>query len=183
VAAKTTGISERYAAALYDLADEAKRLDRVADDLRAIRQMIVESEDFALVVKSAVLSRKQQSDALLAVLEKAGADELTSRFVGVLAQNRRLDALPRIAEDYLAELARRRGETMASVVSAAPLSDSQVERITAAIAAALGGKILVDLKVDASLLGGLVVRIGSKMIDYSLKSKLARLQIAMKGTV
>ncbi|MGB1824829.1 MAG: ATP synthase F1 subunit delta, partial [Candidatus Puniceispirillaceae bacterium] len=110
-----------------------------------------------------------------------GAGELTRRFVGVVAGNNRLFALDAMITAYLAELARRRGEITAEVTSARALNDEQLQQLTESLRAKLGGKIAVDPKVDPSLIGGLVVRVGSRMIDASLKTKLQRLQYAMKG--
>jgi len=116
-----------------------------------------------------------------ALLERAGANELTVRFVGVVSENRRLFVLPAIIEAYLRRLADRRGEVVAHVASAKPLSAAQVEKVTESLRGSLGSKVMVDLEVDPGLIGGLVVRVGSKLVDDSLRTKLARLQLAMKG--
>jgi F-type H+-transporting ATPase subunit delta len=107
--------------------------------------------------------------------------DLVRRFVALVAENRRLFALVDMIDAYLGELARRRGEVTATVTSAVPLSDAQTAAVTEALKRAVGGKVAVDLKTDASLIGGLVVKVGSRMIDSSLKSKLQRLQLVMKG--
>ena len=116
-----------------------------------------------------------------AILEQAGASDLTRRFVAVIARNNRLAVLPSTIDAFLAELANRRGEITAEVTSAQPLKPTQLDAVTNALRSALGGKVTVDAKLDPSLIGGLVVRVGSRMIDASLKSKLQRLQLAMKG--
>ena len=175
------GLAGRYAAALYDLAETAGTLDGVAADLRAIQAMIAQSEDFRRLIGSPILTREEQGRAVGAVLDAAGASALVRRFVGVLAQNRRLFALGFIIQAFLARLAERRGEVLAHVTSAQPLSDKQLERVTESLRRLTGGKVVIDVKVDPELLGGLVVRIGSKLIDNSLKTKLMRLQLAMKG--
>ncbi|MHA1600339.1 MAG: F0F1 ATP synthase subunit delta [Alphaproteobacteria bacterium] len=176
-----SGLAGRYALALLDLADEEKSLDSVADDLRALRQMIGESEDFRRVLSSPMFSREQQAAAVLAIAEKAGLGETTRRFTQVLARNRRLFALPQIIDAYLSELAHRRGEVTAHVTSAVELSSAQRQALVESLKASVGGKVQVDVKVDDSLIGGLIVKVGSRMIDNSLRSKLQRLQLAMKG--
>jgi F-type H+-transporting ATPase subunit delta len=184
VASETSGLAglaERYAAALYELADEAKALDAVADDLRRLRDLIAESADLARLTRSPVLSRADQVRAITAVLRQAGANELTTRFVGSVAENRRLFALTAMIKAYLAELARRRGEVAAEVVSAHKLNEAQVAAVTDSLRRVVGSKVSVDLKVDPALIGGLVVRVGSRMVDSSIRTKLQRLQLAMKG--
>ncbi len=176
-----SGIAARYATALYDLADEAKALDAVADDLRGIAAMIRESEDLRRLIRSPLFRRQEQVRAIAALMEKAGVSDLTRRFVGVVAENRRLFALPAIVDAYLRTLAARRGEVAVEVTSAQPLTEEQVQALVAALKRRVGDKIGVELKVDPSLIGGLVVRVGSRMIDSSLRTKLQRLQLAMKG--
>ncbi len=176
-----SGLAGRYALALLDLADEDNSLDAVADDLRALRQMIGESEDLRRMLRSPLISREQQATALAAVLDKAGLGETTRRFAQVVARNRRLFVLPQIIDTYLSELARRRGEVTAQVTSAVPLSESQRQALIESLKSSVGGKVHVDVKVDDSLIGGLIVKVGSRMIDNSLRSKLQRLQLAMKG--
>ena len=179
--AEHSSLAGRYAAALFELADEAKELDSVAEELRALKGLVEESEDLRRLVRSPVYGRDQQSKAMAAILDKAGAGELCRRFVMVVAANRRLFALPQMIDAYLAELSRRRGEVMAHVVAAQELSSGQQDALLAALRQAVGGKVQMDLKVDKALLGGLVVRVGSRLIDTSLRSKLARLELAMKG--
>lgn len=181
MASETQGLAARYALALYELADEGKVLDDVAADLTALRQLLTDSAEFARLIRSPVLTRADQSRGVLAVLDKAGAHALTSKFLGVLAANRRLFALPQMIEAFLAELARRRGEVAARVTSAVPLAEDEVASVTEALRKVVGQKVTVDLTVDPSLIGGLIVRVGSRMIDSSLRTKLQRLQFAMKG--
>jgi len=174
-------LAGRYASALLDLADEQKALDQVADDLKALRSLISESEDLRRLLSSPVFSREEQSKAMAALMEKAGTGDLTRRFVLVVADNHRLFALPAMIEAYLAELAQRRGEITAEVTAARNLSDSQQAALLEALRSAVGSKVQLDLKVDPALIGGLVVKVGSRMVDSSLRSKLQRLQLAMKG--
>jgi F-type H+-transporting ATPase subunit delta len=115
------------------------------------------------------------------LLASAGASDLVRRFVGLVAQNRRLFVLPEMIESYLSQLARRRGEMTAEVVSAKPLSDTQRNAVAEALRKSVGGKVAIDARVDPALIGGLVVKVGSRLIDSSLRTKLHRLQLAMKG--
>ncbi len=180
-ASVSAGLAERYASALFELADERRALDTVAKDLQQLRAMLAESGDLVRLVRSPVLSRAQQAAAVEALAEKAGFDDLTRKFLGLLARNRRLFAVGAMTQAFLAELARRRGEVTAHVTSAQPLSDSQLAAVTDALRRAVGSKVSVDPSVDPSLLGGLVVRVGSRMVDSSLRTKLQRLELAMKG--
>ena len=176
-----SGLAGRYALALLELADDKKALDQVADDLRGLKALIADSEDLRRLIRSPLYSRDQQRAAMAAILEKAGIGDLTRRFVLVVAENRRLFALPQMIDAYLAELARRRGEVTAQVTSAAELSDEQHGALVEALRASVGAKVQVDVTVDRSLIGGLIVKVGSRMVDSSLRSKLQRLQLAMKG--
>lgn len=175
------GLAERYAAALYELADEGKALDRVAGDLRSLAKALADSPDLMRMIRSPVLGRQEQGRAIKAILDQMGVDALTAKFLGLVAQNRRLFAVPAMIKAFLAELARRRGEIAAEVTSAQPLSPQQAEAVTAALRQAVGSKVTVETRVDPSLLGGMVVRVGSRMVDSSLKTKLQKLELAMKG--
>jgi F-type H+-transporting ATPase subunit delta len=175
------GLAGRYASALFDLAENAKQLDAVAGELRGLRQVIADSEDLRRLIRSPIYDREQQGAAMAAILDKAGVGDLTRRFVLVVARNRRLFALPQMIDAYLAELAHRRGEVTAVVTAARALTKEQQSALTERLRKVVGAKVQVDLKVDPALLGGLVVRVGSRMIDSSLRSKLEKLQYAMKG--
>lgn len=175
------GLAARYASALYDLADEAHKLDAVAGDLSQVAALIDEVPDLKRMIMSPVLSRGVQASAIEAVLVKIETSDLVRRFVGVVAQNRRLRDLPAIITAYLAELAGRRGEIQAEIVSAKQLTKKQSDAVLAQLRAKLGAKVVADQKIDETLIGGLIVKIGSTLIDNSLKSKLARLQLVMKG--
>ncbi len=174
-------IAERYASAVYELADEGRVLDDTAADLKSLKAWLEESADLQTLIRSPLIDADAKAAGIGAILERAGAGDLTRRFIGVIARNNRLFVLPAVIEAFLAELAQRRGEVTAEVTSAQPLKPSQLDSVTNALRSALGGKVTVDAKLDPSLIGGLVVRIGSRMIDASLKSKLQRLQLAMKG--
>lgn len=175
------GIAERYATALYELAEADKQLDIVAGDLGDIKAMINGSADLRRLIRSPLIDRDKQAEAIAAVLAKSGVSDLTRRFVGVVTANRRLFALPQVIDGFLALLAARRGEVTAQVTSANKLDPRHVEALTETLRRVIGGKITVDLKVDPNILGGLVVRVGSRMFDSSLRTKLQRMQLAMKG--
>ena len=176
-----TGVAGRYATALFDLAEQGKALDAVAADLRALRQMTAESADLARLIVSPVIGRDDQAKAVTALADKAGFNKLTRNILGVMAQNRRLFALDAVISDFLARLSDSRGEMTAEVTSAAPLSDSQLKAVAESLRESTGVKVAVETKVDPRLLGGLVVRVGSRMVDSSLRTKLQKLQLAMKG--
>jgi F-type H+-transporting ATPase subunit delta len=174
-------VAGRYATALYELAEAERALDVVANDFKRIRAILGESADFGRFLASPVLGRGAQGKAVAAIAERAALHPLSRKFLGVLARNRRLTALPDIISTFLAELAARRGEVVAEVTSAQPLAPPQLAALTDSLRATLGGKVTVQTRVDSDLLGGLAVRIGSRMIDASLRSKLQRLRLAMKG--
>jgi F-type H+-transporting ATPase subunit delta len=179
--ARVSGLAERYAAALFELADERKALDQVAGDLEGLRAMLRESADLIRLVRSPVLSRETQGKAIAALAQKAELSPLTGNFLGLLARNRRLFALPEMIQGYLQLLAEQRGEVTAEVRAAQTLSPAQKEAVSEQLRKAVGRKVAVDIAVDPSLIGGLVVRVGSRLVDASLKSKLHRLALAMKG--
>ncbi|WNJ99661.1 F0F1 ATP synthase subunit delta [Thalassospiraceae bacterium LMO-JJ14] len=176
-----TGLSGRYATALFELAEYDKQLDEVANDLQQLRAMIDDSDDLARLIKSPVISRDNQIQAMDAICEQAGFSTLTKNFVGVVAENRRLFALAGMIKAYQTLLAESRGEVNAEVVSAKALTEAQLTGIEDALKKAIGSKVQVDQRVDETLLGGLVVRVGSRMVDNSLKTKLQKMRLAMKG--
>lgn len=177
----TGAIADRYAAALFELAEQQSALDQVAADLKAMKAMIGESADLRRLLRSPVASRDEQQKAMAGLAAKAGLSELTRKFLGLVAGNRRLFALAGMIEAYLGRLAARRGEVTAQVASAAPLSETQMNALGAALKKVVGGNVVLDVTVDASLLGGMVVKVGSRMVDSSLRTKLQHLQLAMKG--
>jgi len=176
-----SGLGGRYATALFELSDEEKQLDQVAKDLNAIGAMLKESEDLRRLIRSPVISRENQQKAMQALLDKVSIGQLTRKFIGVTIDNRRLFALTAMIKEYLALLAQARGEANAEVVSAKPLSDAQLDAIMDTLKQAVGSKVSLDARVDKTLLGGLIVKIGSRMVDTSLKTRLAQLRLTMKG--
>ena len=176
-----SGLAGRYATALFELADQEKALDKVADDLRALGSLIEESADLKRLIRSPVLSRDAQAAAMKAILERTDFATITRNFVGLVARNRRLFALPGMIAGYLQLLAERRGEIRAEVTAAQEMSAAQVAAINDQLKRAVGSKVAVDIRVDPAIIGGLVVKVGSRMVDSSLRSKLQRLQLAMRG--
>ena len=176
-----TGLTGRYARALFQLAEEQDVLDLVAEDLQSIAQMVEENEDLERLVSSPVIPRLKQGSVMEEILQKAGASDLTRKFVGLIASNRRLFALKDMISDYLQLLAKYRGEVTAEVISADPLDDRQIAQILTLFKSKLGEKVNLTTKIDTGLLGGLVVKVGSRMVDSSLKNKLQQLRLALKG--
>lgn len=175
-----SGVAGRYATALFELAEAQSALDAVAADLASITAMLNVSEDLKRLVRSPVFGAEEQGRAFAAILDKAGVSGLVKNFVGLVIQNRRLFALPEMIAAYTSILASKRGEMTADVTSAHPLGDQQVESLKAALKSATGRDVMINTKVDAALLGGLIVKVGSRMIDSSLRTKLNSLKIAMK---
>lgn len=174
-------LAGRYAIALFELARDEKQIDTVASSLATLRRALVESDDFRALLNSPLLGREEQARAVGAVIGQLGVDTLTGNFVGVLAQNRRLSKLADVIRAFNLLAARHRGEITAEVTSARPLADDQVEAIKQHLRARMGRDITVDLSVDPAILGGLVVKVGSQMIDSSIRTKLNTLAHAMKG--
>lgn len=174
-------LAGRYATALFDLAREAKSIDAVESSLAKVRAALDESDDFRGLVNSPIVARGDAAKAVAATAESMKLDGTTRNFLGVLAQNRRLSQLPQIIRAYRSLAANHRGETTAEVASAHPLTDDQVAELKKQLRARVGRDVNVDLSVDPSLLGGLVVRLGSQMIDSSIKTRLNTLAHAMKG--
>lgn len=175
-----SGVAERYATALFELAEEGGQLDAVAKDADRFDALIAGSPDLVRLVRSPVFTPDDQVRAVTAVLDRAGIGGLVANFVKLAARNRRLFAVPDMFKAYRAQLAAHRGEASADVVSAEPLSASQLADLKAALADVTGKDVRVNAKVDASLIGGLIVKVGSRMIDTSLKTKLNALKIALK---
>lgn len=184
MASETTGVSalaERYATALFDLADERRALDEVADDLRQLRAMIAASADLLRLVRSPIVSRRDQARAVAALGQRAELSGLVRDFLAVVARNRRLFAVPVMIEAFLARLAERRGEVTAEVVSAQPLTQAQIDTLGDHLRHTVGRRVFIDARIDPRLIGGMVVKVGSRMVDASIESKLRRLQLAMKA--
>lgn len=171
----------RYASALFDLASENGTVSAVESDLDKVGQAIRESEDFANLIRNPQISREAATKAVNAIAGVLGLSELTGNFLGVLAGNRRLSALPEIIRAFAAIAAAQRGEATAEVTSAHALTDDQIEQLRQKLEVREGRKVKVKTSVDPDLLGGLVVTIGSKRIDSSIRTRLNSLAQAMKG--
>ena len=174
-------LSGRYATALFELARDSKALPKVEASLATLQQALDESADFKALTTSPLIARGPAAKAVAATAASLKLDQTTTNFLGVLAQNRRLGQLPAIIRAFRALAAQHRGETTAEVVSAHPLDAEQVDALKQQLRTRLGRDVNVDLSVDPSLLGGLVVKIGSQMIDSSIKTRLNSLAHAMKG--
>tara|TARA_E500000305_G_scaffold66920_1_gene53246 strand:- start:491 stop:1135 length:645 start_codon:yes stop_codon:yes gene_type:complete len=175
-----SGVAGRYATALFELADQAGALDTVAADLQGLSGLIDTSDDLKRLVRSPVFSTDEQAAAMSAILTKAGVQTLTQNFIGVVIANRRIFALQDMIRSFGQLLAQSRGEISADVTSAHPLGDPQVAALKEALNAAMGRDVQIETRVDKELLGGLVVKVGSRMIDSSLRTKLNNLKFAMK---
>lgn len=176
-----TGLSTRYAKALFELARERHALDRTADDLRRLLEAVAVEPALARVIRSPVVPRGELVAAMTALADRLGLSPLVRHFLGLLASQRRLFALRLIAARFADMLAAHRGEVTAEVVSALPLEEAEMARLRAELEARAGKAVKLETRVDPSLLGGLVVRLGSRMIDASLRSRLKQLELSMKG--
>ncbi|MEK7342330.1 MAG: F0F1 ATP synthase subunit delta [Pseudomonadota bacterium] len=174
-------LSGRYAVALFDLARDSNALDTVAGSLAALKAAIAQSADFKGLINSPVLSRDAAGKTIEAVASSMGLDSLTTKFLGVLAQNRRLAQLPAVIRAYETLLSNHKGEARAEVTSAHPLDSDQVAALQRSLRARVGRDVSLETKVDPAILGGLVVKIGSQMIDSSIRTRLNTLAQAMKG--
>lgn len=179
-ASESAGVAGRYATAIFDLAEEAGALDRVERDLQALSQALEESADLAALISSPVYSREETGRAIAAVGAAMELSELTRNTLGLMASKRRLFTLPEVCTHFFAMLAAERGEVTAEVVSAQPLTQKQRRALAKALAESVGREVKLETSVDESLIGGLVVKLGSKLIDTSIRSKLASLKNAMR---
>lgn len=175
-------VAGRYASALFELANESGNVATVEGDVTKFEALMAESADLTRMLRSPVIPADEQGAALEAVLTKAGVSATTINFFKLLARNRRLFAAPDAAKAFRALAAKARGEVSAEVTSATAMSEAQVSELRDALAAKAGKAVTLATKVDPSLLGGLVVKMGSKMIDSSLKTKLDTMRFALKGT-
>ncbi|MGQ3672399.1 F0F1 ATP synthase subunit delta [Xanthobacter sp. TB0136] len=175
-----SGMAGRYATALFELAEAAGAIDTVKADLDRLSAMIAESADLTRLVKSPVFTADEQLKAISAILDKAEIAGLAGNFVKLVAKNRRLFGLPGMIADYAALVAAHRGEVTAQVTAAAPLNDEQLAALKDTLAQKTGKDVHLDVTVDPSILGGLIVKLGSRMVDASLKTRLNSIRHAMK---
>ena len=175
-----SAVAERYAGSLYELAAEARAVAEVEKNLGDFEAMLNSSADLSRLIKSPVFTAEEQSKAIAAVLDKAGIMGLTGNFLRVVAKNRRLFVLPAILAAFRRIAAEARGETAAEVTSAHALTPEQEAELKATLKGVAGKDVAIAVKVDPSLLGGLIVMMGSRQIDTSLKTKLSSLKLALK---
>ena len=175
-----SGMAGRYATALFELALEERALDAVKTDLDRFEGLLAGSPDLVRLVRSPVFSADEQERALEAVLSKAKIEGLAAKFLLLVTAKRRLFAVREMVRAFRTLVAKHKGETRAEVVVAEPLANKHLDALKSAIAAVAGKNVALDVKIDPSILGGLKVQLGSRMIDASLKTKLNSIRIAMK---
>jgi F-type H+-transporting ATPase subunit delta len=175
-----SGVAERYASSLYELGSEAGSVDQIGADLVRFQAMVAESEDLKRFVESPVFSSEEQLRAISAILEKAGISGLAANFLKVAAANRRLFAVPGMIKSYFQIVARNRGEISAEVTTAHALTPEQENELKATLKGVTGKDVAINVTVDPTILGGLIVKVGSRQIDTSLRTKLSTLKLALK---
>ena len=176
----STGIAERYATAVYDLAREANQVDAIEGDLTALEAALNDSDDFRRLTTSPLYSREEQEQAIKVLAEKMGLTKTMANTLQLMAQKRRLFALPALVKALRETIAEAKGEITAEVTTAKALTKTQSDKLAKSLTASTGKKVSLHATVDESLIGGLVVKVGSKMIDTSIRSKLNSLQNVMK---
>ena len=175
-----SGVSGRYATALFELARDEKSIDAVKADLDRFDAFLNDSADLKRLVRSPVFSADAQSKALAAVLDKAGIDGISANFLKVLTANRRLFAVADVIRAFRALVAKFKGEATADVTVAEALSDNNLDALKAALKSVTGKDVTLNVKIDPSIIGGLTVKLGSRMVDSSLRTKLNSIKHAMK---
>ena len=175
-----SGVSGRYATALFELARDEKSIDAVKADLDKFEALLSESADLKRLVRSPVFSADTQLKALIAVLDRAGVTGIAANFLKVLTRNRRLFAIGDVIRAFRALVARFKGEASADVTVAERLSDRNLDALKTALKSVTGKDVALNVKVDPSIIGGLVVKLGSRMVDSSLRTKLNSIKHAMK---
>ena len=174
-------LAGRYASALFELARDQRRIEAVGKNLDALNQALLDSKDFAELVASPLVSRGEAGKAFSALAPEFSLDPITTNFLGVLARNGRKKELRAVIRAFRRLAADHRGETIAEVVTARSLNDDQLAALKRQLSARAGRDVNIDASVDPDILGGIVVRLGSQMIDASIRTKLNRLALAMKG--
>ncbi len=174
-------LAGRYASALFDLARDQKQIDSVGRSLDALNQALADSKDLSELVDSPLVSRPEAARALAGIAAQLGLDPITANFLGVLARNGRKNQLRPVILAFRRLSADHRGETTADVVTARPLNDEQMAQLKAQLRTRAGRDVTIDAQVDPGILGGIVVKMGSQMVDASIRTKLNRLALAMKG--
>jgi F-type H+-transporting ATPase subunit delta len=175
-----SGVSGRYATALFDLARDEKSVDAVKADLDRFDAMLADSVDLKRLVRSPVFSSDAQSRALAAILDKAGISGIAANFLRVLTKNRRLFAVADVIRAFRALVAKFKGEATADVTVAEALSEKNLDALKTALKSVTGKDVALNVKIDPAIIGGLVVKLGSRMVDSSLRTKLNSIKHAMK---
>ncbi|MDQ7081331.1 MAG: F0F1 ATP synthase subunit delta [Paracoccaceae bacterium] len=179
-ASYSSGIASRYATAVFELAKEAGKVSDVENDIDALAAALEASADFRELISSPIYSREQQQRGVIAISEKLGLGDIMTKTLGLMAEKRRLFVLPQLIEAVRHLIAQEKGEVTAEVRSAKKLTKTQEAKLAAALKSAVGKDVNIDAAVDETLIGGLVVKVGSKMIDTSIAAKLSNLKNAMK---
>ncbi|MBD1147453.1 F0F1 ATP synthase subunit delta [Pelagibacterales bacterium SAG-MED31] len=174
-------VSDRYASALYDLAAEKKLVDPVLLDLSNLKNILKDNKELSLVVKSPLITSIDKLNIFESLLKKINANELTSTFLKVIEKNKRFSNLASIITQFMNINSQKRGDVLADITSAGELNEDQKNNITNQLKSILGDKLSLSFDVDKNIIGGLIVKVGSKMIDTSLANKINKLKIAMKG--
>ena len=173
-------IAGRYAIAVYELAKEANEVDRLEIDIDILASAMTDSDDFNALLQSPIYSRHEQQSAIVAVARKAGLSSVMVNTMALMADKRRLFVLPQFLQTLREEISAAKGEVTADVTSAKSLTKAQSDKLSKSLKKSLGKTITINASVDESLIGGLIVKVGSKMIETSISSKLTSLQSAMK---
>jgi F-type H+-transporting ATPase subunit delta len=173
-------VAGRYATALFEIGKEAGRLTEVERDLDAVAAALAESPELAAMIRSPVFSREDQGKAIAAIAAKMGLGPEVTKTLGLMAANRRLFVVPGLVAAVKAMIAAERGEVVAEITSARPLTKAQTKALSDTLRKQIGKDVELRVTVDESLIGGLVVKVGSRMIDTSIRAKLANLQNVMK---
>ncbi|SMX31639.1 F0F1 ATP synthase subunit delta [Actibacterium lipolyticum] len=176
----STGIAARYATAIFELAKESKKLPALEGDLDAIESALADSADFRGLITSPIYARDEQAKAIGAIAAKMGLSDLTANSLSLMAQKRRLFVLPQLAQQLRGLIADEKGEVIAEVTAAKAMTEVQQYKLAKSLKSSIGKNVKISMAVDETLIGGLIVKVGSKMIDTSIRSKLAALQNTMK---
>ena len=179
-ASTSQGIASRYAKAIFELAKEAKALPDLENDIDALAEVVESSADFRNLISSPIYSREQQGAAVAAIAKKMGLSKLTAGTLGLMAENRRLFVVPAMIKAVRAMIADEKGEITAEVTAAKALTKTQSDKLAKALKEAVGKDVNINVAVDEDIIGGLIVKVGSRMIDSSIRSKLSNLKNSMK---
>lgn len=173
-------VAARYAEAIYELANEKNKIDEIEKDMNTINQMIKESEELKRLMKSPIFSMEEKQKTFKEIMEKTKINELCTRFIHVVIANKRSGVIGEIIDAFNSKLADIRGETNANITTAHKLSEEQMTKLKETLKSIIGKDVAVNANVDESLQGGMIVKIGSKQIDTSIKTKLQSLKLKLK---